>query len=251
MTDALAMQGVSVTVRGRRLLGPVDLVIGQGEFVAVVGPNGAGKSTLLRAALGLAAGTGTLLVGGHPLQSLGGRARASHMAWLPQQPQVTEPLSALELVRAARFRFTESSAAAETAALAALQRTGAADLAACRVPDLSGGEQQRVALACLLAQDAPTLLLDEPANHLDPAQQITVYRLIGELWREGRTVLCVTHDVNLLRHVGAPAARLVGLNGGALAFDTRLSDPLLPGLLGSLFGVRMAEVSGRLFAEAP
>ena len=97
-----------------------------------------------------------------------------------------------------------------------------------------------MAFACLVAQEAEILLSDEPANHLDPAQQLDVYRLLGELWREGRTVLCISHDVNLLHHVGdAERVRVIGLRRGSLLFDARLSDAALPAQLGALFGVEM------------
>ncbi len=170
-----------------------------------------------------------------------GRTRASRLAWLPQQLDASEPLRALELVTAARFRFVESQGAARKAALAALARLKADDLADARIDRISGGERQRIALAALLAQGAELLLLDEPANHLDPAHQAETYRLLGELWSEGFGLVCVTHDVNLLAHSGDPERlRVVGLRGGKVAFSTRYADPDLGARLSELFDVRMA-----------
>ena len=100
-----------------------------------------------------------------------------------------------------------------------------------------------MALAGLLAQSAPLLLVDEPANHLDPAQQIDVYRLLGELWREGKSIVLVTHDINLLRHLGdAEKVRVAGLAQGKLSFEAALTSAELPAQLGQLFGVQMREL---------
>jgi iron complex transport system ATP-binding protein len=242
----LEFLAVSVKIRERTLLDAVTLSIEPGDFVALIGPNGAGKTTLLKAALALREPTsGSVRVRGRSVLELDPRTRAAEIAWLPQHIRADEPLTGLQTVAAARFRFPESHAEARRAAERALARVGAGDYANRRVTELSGGERQRVAFACLVAQDAKTLLFDEPANHLDPAQQLEVYRLLGELWREGRTIVCINHDVNLLNHLGdAGRVRLVGLHAGKVAFEAPFADPSLPALLGALFGVEMDSLQG-------
>jgi iron complex transport system ATP-binding protein len=237
---------LTVKIGVRTLLSGVTLRIEAGEFVALIGPNGAGKTTLLKTALALRAPTsGSVLLGGRPVAALEARARAAAIAWLPQHIRAEEPVTGLESVAAARFRFRESHVASVRAAERALARVGAIDYAARPVTQLSGGERQRVAFACLVAQEAHTLLFDEPANHLDPAQQLDVYRLLGELWREGRTLLCINHDVNLLHHLGDPArVRVVGMRAGRVAFDMPFADPALAEHLGDLFGVEMESIPG-------
>ena len=237
---------LSVTLGQRTLLNRFTLQVEQGEFVALIGPNGAGKTTLLKAALALRSpSSGTVRVAGRLVAGLDARARAAAIAWLPQHIRADEPVTALESVAAARFRFRESHAASVRAAERALQRVAASGYAARRVTELSGGERQRVAFACALAQEAKILLFDEPANHLDPAQQLDVYALLGELWREGRTLLCINHDVNLLHHVGdATRIRVVGLRAGSLAFDTSLAASSLPSQVGALFGVEVDALWG-------
>jgi iron complex transport system ATP-binding protein len=222
------------------------LRIDPGEFVALIGPNGAGKTTLLKTALALrAASSGAVHLGGRPIATLDARARAAAIAWLPQHIRAEEPVTGLESVAAARFRFRESHAASLRAAERALARVAASAYAAHPVSQLSGGERQRVAFACLLAQEAKTLLFDEPANHLDPAQQLDVYGLLGELWRERRTLVCITHDVNLLHRVGdATRIRVVGMRAGRVAFSARLADSTLARHLGDLFGIEMETVQG-------
>jgi iron complex transport system ATP-binding protein len=233
----LELISVSVHARGKALLQDVSLRVDQGQFVALLGPNGAGKTTLLRAALGLLPVTGDVLLDGRPVRDMPGRERAAKLAWLPQQSAAAEPITVLEQVTAARFRFHETHHAAEAGARSALDAAGASQFAARYVNELSGGEAQRVAVAGMIAQETPLLLLDEPANHLDPAQQIELYRLIARLWREGRGVLCITHDVNMLRFVGDAAVRVVGLADGRVRFDCEYGSPELAGHVGELFNV--------------
>jgi iron complex transport system ATP-binding protein len=100
-----------------------------------------------------------------------------------------------------------------------------------------------VALAALLAQEAGILLVDEPANHLDPGYQAETYRLLGELWRQGLGVVCVTHDVNLLAHAGgAGTLRVFGMRQGAARFEHCFADDALAAELGELFGVPVTRV---------
>jgi iron complex transport system ATP-binding protein len=237
---------LSVRVAERTLLDRITLSIAPGEFVALVGPNGAGKTTLLKTALALRApSSGSVRLQGSLVGELDARRRAALIAWLPQQIRAEEPVTSLESVAAARFRFSESHAHSRRAAELALARVGAAEYAERRVTELSGGERQRVAFACLVAQEAEILLFDEPANHLDPAQQLDVYRLLGQLWREGRTILCINHDVNLLHQVGdAARLRVVGLRAGSFVFDAPLDAASLPAQLGNLFGVEMDSLPG-------
>ena len=102
------------------------------------------------------------------------------------------------------------------------------------------------------------LLADEPGNHLDPSQQLQIYTLLGEQWREGKTVVCVTHDVNLLRHLGdlehLAKVRVLGLQAGAKAFELSLTDASLGESLSELFEVRFTPVEmgdGPYFSISP
>ncbi|MCC6572758.1 MAG: ATP-binding cassette domain-containing protein [Planctomycetes bacterium] len=243
----LELSNITVTAGKRRLLHEFSLTLAPGQFVALLGPNGAGKTTIARAALGLVAAQGDVTLDGKPVRGMPGRERASKIAWLPQQSLIDEPLRAVDVACAARFRFNESRASCEKAALAALKRAGAWDFACEPVTRLSGGEHQRVALAALLAQEAPLLILDEPANHLDPAQQIAIYRLMGELWREGRGILCITHDINLIAHTlgdrKPEEIRVIGLAGGATRFESDFGAADLDGKLGDLFGAQIHALS--------
>jgi iron complex transport system ATP-binding protein len=245
----LRFENVSVRAGERMLLEDVSLGLQPGELVALVGPNGAGKTTLLRTALALHRPShGRVTLDGIDSASLAPRMRSTKLALLPQHVAFFEPIGVLELVAAARYRFGEGRERALDGARRALERASAAPFADRVVTTLSGGERQRVALAAVLAQEAPLLLLDEPANHLDPAQQVDAYRLIGALWREGFGILCVTHDVNLLAQLGDTSrVRVAGLSGGRLRFELAFTAADLPARLSELFGIELValDVEGR------
>ncbi len=238
MTE-LELTNLSLKIRERTLLDTVTLGVERGDFVALVGPNGAGKTTLLKIALALVApSSGQVRLRGKDTRELSARERSAIVAWLPQHVRADEPISALDAAAAARFRFDETHAASLTAARSALARVHAEAYANRRVTELSGGERQRVAFACLLAQEANLLLFDEPANHLDPAQQLEIYRLLGQLWQSGHTIVCINHDVNLLNHLGdAARVRIVGMNRGRIELESNFAAPDLPERLGALFSV--------------
>ena len=238
--SSLELRNVTVKARGKTLIEDVNLKLSAGEFVALLGPNGAGKSTLFKAALGLMPCSGDALLDGRAVRGISGRERAGLAAWLPQQSQIAEPISVYQFVKAARYRFNETHSEAEIEILAALKKADVLEYLHRPVTELSG-------VAALIAQDAPLLLLDEPANHLDPAQQIELYSLIAQLWRKGRGVLCITHDVNMLRHVSSPDVRVVGMAHGRTQFETTYGASDLPESVGQLFNVQMdvVESSGQ------
>ena len=239
------LRAVDVRASGKPILTQVDLTLGPGDLVVLVGPNGAGKSTVLRTLVGrIRPAVGQALLDRREVRSYSGPERASRIAWLPQMAEVREPVRVLDLVVAARFRFRESHGSSEGAARAALERFDIPHLAERHWPGLSGGERQRIALATLWAQEAPLLLLDEPANHLDPTHQIETYRWIADLARAGRGVLCVTHDVDLIGWLAdqGQTVRVVGIRDGRIRFDLPWNGDEIQGALGELFDVSFEPV---------
>ena len=225
------------------VLDGIDLALRPGEVLALLGPNGSGKSTLIRAALGLLplAG-GQVLIDGADAAALSPRQRAQKAAYLPQTRPVPN-ITALRMVLHGRFphlpyprRFRQEDYAA---AMAALEQADAACLARRPMPELSGGQRQRVYLAMALAQDAPTLFLDEPTAFLDVSHQLEVGRLAGQLARQGKAVVLVLHDLPLAL---STADRLAVLDGGRLLAVDGPEALCADGILNSVFGIELGRV---------
>ena len=202
MTACLTAQGVSVELSGRAVLRDVSLSLASGHLVALVGPNGAGKTTLLRALAGLVPSDGAIHVGGDALPSLSLRERARRFAYLPQGHVVHWPLPARDIVALGRYPHGATDPARLTpgdseAVLRAMQATDVMEFAARRVTELSGGERSRVALARVLAVEAPVILADEPTSSLDPRHQIDVMKTLRIAADRGTLVMVVTHDLGL------------------------------------------------------
>lgn len=201
--------------------GGVDLVVRAGEVLALVGPNGAGKSTLLAAlAADLdAADTGGLVrIGDRPAHDWPAPELALRRAVLPQAATLSFPFPVEEVVRMGRAPWAgtpaeEDDDAAVADAMAATEVTGFA-----RRPfsALSGGERARVALARVLAQRAPLLLLDEPTAALDLRHQELVLRVCRARATAGDAVVVVLHDLGL---AAAHADRAAVLHDGRVVAD--------------------------------
>lgn len=217
----LVARGLAVGWPGREpAVAGLDLDLSPGRSVAVVGPSGAGKTTLLLTLAGFLPGRGgELLLDGVPLPAVDAAARLSRLALTTEDAHVFET-TVLENLRVARGDATADEARA------ALHRAGLADWLA-GLPDgvetllgpdarsVSGGERRRLLLARSLLASAPLLLVDEPAEHLDPA---TADRLVGDLLAEpraagGRGVLLVTHRLTPL----AAADEVLVLRDGHVA----------------------------------
>jgi len=210
----LAAIGAGVVIRDRWLLRGIDLEIVPGEVLALAGPNGAGKSTLLRALAGdLALSEGEIRLEGRALTEYRARDLALRRAVLPQQTVVEFAFTAREIVEMGRTaqRRDDNHAPAVTRAMS---QTDALPFETRVFPSLSGGEQSRVSLARVLAQETPILLLDEPTANLDLRHQEMVMVLARQIADRGGVVVVIAHDLNL---AAAHADRVAMLAGGRLA----------------------------------
>ncbi|QLE71839.1 heme ABC transporter ATP-binding protein [Streptomyces rectiverticillatus] len=212
-------RALCVRLAGRTVLDGVDLQVAAGEVLALVGPNGAGKSTLLAAlAHDLPAGSGEVRIDGEPAAAWTAAELAVRRAVLPQSAELSFPFPVEEVVRMGRAPWAGTPAEDEDdeavgAAMAAAEVTG---FAARPFAALSGGERARVALARVLAQRTPLLLLDEPTAALDLRHQELVLRICRERAAAGAAVVVVLHDLGL---AGAYADRVAVLHAGRIAAE--------------------------------
>ncbi len=243
----LEIKNLSVSYGHKRVLTGVSLKIVPGQILALIGPNGAGKSTLIRAlASVIPAETGTILVDDQDITRLGSMERARLMAFIPQALQLPPAFTAWETVLLGRTPHLnwlgQVSARDEEISQRAMTRTNTSALAARRVGELSGGEQQRLLLARALAQDTPILIMDEPTAHLDLQYQISLLDEVRSLARqEHLAVLVALHDLNL---VARYADRVALLQDGRLqAFGTP-AEVLTPPLLSRVYKVPLQVLQG-------
>jgi iron complex transport system ATP-binding protein len=207
---------LQLRIGSRLLVDQLNWRIEAGQCWCVIGRNGAGKSTLLRTLAGLRQpDRGLVEIHGRALSEWPLLALARERAFLPQSHNDAFSYRVIETVLTARHpyhgdRYWEGSDDHQ-AAYAALREMEVADLAERDVRTLSGGERQRVAIAALLAQDTPLLLLDEPANSLDLAHQASAMRVLARLCSErGKSVVMVAHDLNLPSSIASHALVLMG-----------------------------------------
>ena len=210
----IALRNLQAGYPGRAVLERVDLDFRPGEVLAILGPNGCGKSTLLRTANGLLARSGgEVLVDGVPLERLSAKEIAQKIAYLPQS-RPTPNITAGRMVLHGRFPYLSYPRRYRREdhemVCRALEWVGAADLARRPLPELSGGQRQKVYLALALAQDTQTILMDEPTTYLDVSCQLEVMALTRRLAEEGRAVVMVLHDLCLALRAAHRAALMEG-----------------------------------------
>jgi iron complex transport system ATP-binding protein len=236
----LTAQGLSVTLSGRAVLHDVSLALPSGRLVALVGPNGAGKTTLLRALAGLVPSEGIVHVGGNALSALSLRERARRFGYLPQGHMVHWPLPARDIVALGRYPHGATDPARLTPADAeavarAMRIADVVDFAERPVTELSGGERSRVALARVLAVEAPVILADEPTSSLDPRHQIDVMKTLRLATGKGALVIVVTHDLGLAARF---ADTILVLSDGRLVSQGAPMEALSEQIMADVFRIR-------------
>jgi putative ABC transport system ATP-binding protein len=203
-------------------LGGVDLVIERGEFVAIVGPSGSGKSTMMNLIGCLdRPSSGSVLIAGDSTNDLSDNKltelRSRAIGFVFQQFQLLPNTTAIENVMAPLLYQGLSTKAAKKSATQMLTQLGLGDRLNFDRNRLSGGQQQRVAIARALVTSPEIVLADVPTGALDSKTGAAVIELLKELHREGRTIVLITHDLE----IAASAPRRVFLRDGLVERDER------------------------------
>lgn len=247
----LEVQDLTLHVGERTLVRELSFRLSPGEIWCLLGPNGSGKTTFLHTLVDLRkTQAGLVRLAGKALDAWPLAEAARLRGFLPQTLHDAFSASVLDSVMLGRhpyrMRWQWESEDDRAIAFAALEAVDLAGFEERDVLTLSGGERQRVALAALLAQDAPLLLLDEPVSHLDLHHQVLVLRHLGNLARErGKGVLFSVHDLNLAARFASHA--LILTPQGAVR-QGPISEVMTEPDLWCAFGHRVAriETAGRI-----
>lgn len=225
-----------VELGGRHILGPLDLDIATGCFLGILGPNGSGKTTLLRALTGgVPLSAGALSLEGRALRSYRSAELARRVGVVPQHFDLDFSFTVAEMVAMGRYAHDDMTADSRSVA-SALEITGLSALANRLVTELSGGERQRALIAQTLAQETPTLLLDEPLNNLDLNHQLEIMQLLHAFHSEGRTIAVILHDLNVAAQF---CDELILLDNGNVITRGRPEAVLDPAVILEVFRVRV------------
>jgi NitT/TauT family transport system ATP-binding protein len=230
LSALLSLRNIWVEYGDKIVLEKVNLDIESGSFVSIIGPSGSGKSSLLRIVLGQEAPTrGTILLDGAPLKPECGPDRGvvfQRYSVFPHLSVLRNTVFGLECAKAplsARL-FGNARKAAEADAAEMLHAVGLGDSLHIYPAQMSGGMQQRLAIAQALITQPRILLLDEPFGALDPGIRADMHALITRLWRDySLTIIMVTHDIREAFTLGTRV----------LAFDKLRHDPHAPHRFGA------------------
>ncbi|MDE0158682.1 MAG: ABC transporter ATP-binding protein [Candidatus Dadabacteria bacterium] len=238
--EPLKTSGLSYGVNGKIIVDDVSFEIKRNEFLGIVGPNGAGKSTLLRLLARIINPTGGhILLDGEDISGYEAKELYKKISFLPQTSYFDFPLSVLEVVLTGRYPYlgtfesenTEDIKRAEDC----LSLVDLEGFSRRKVTTLSGGEQQRVSIARVLAQETDFIFLDEPSSHLDIHHKFALMELLESLAQEGKGVVAVLHDLDLASKF---CERILVLENGRVAALGEPSRVLSEKLLSSVFKVR-------------
>ena len=223
----LEVQNLVKSYGDKAILDGVSFALEEGEAKVIMGPSGCGKSTLLRCLnLLIEPTSGSILLDGKDVTRPGTDVRAmrSRIGFVFQNFALYRHMSVLDNVALALRRLKKiPRREAEERALHELDRMEMADKRDAFPAALSGGQSQRVAIARALAMDPKVLFFDEPTSALDPIMVREVVTLINRLYLDGVTILCVTHDLTLAKHI---SDRVVFLDHGKVYAEDRIEDLL-------------------------
>ena len=227
----------------KEILHQVSMKLEPGKVTALIGPNGCGKSTLLKTLVGILHHTaGEILIDGESMKTFSASRLARHVAYLPQSKKAPN-LSVLRMVLHGRFAYLNYPRKYREedfqVARKALAWAGMADMEQETVSRLSGGMQQKVYIAMALAQDAGTILMDEPTTYLDIAHQLRLMEMARQLAKEGKAVVMVLHDLSQALRT---ADHVILLDKGRLMQTGTPEEVYRSGELERAFGVQIERV---------
>jgi iron complex transport system ATP-binding protein len=248
----IKVNSLSFSYGREAVLRDLSFEVSEGSFLAIAGPNGAGKSTLINLLCSqLRPESGSVVIDGCDLRSYSFSSLARKVAVVRQEFIPAFGFSVIETVLMSRICYYDSlgfeSQSDREAVNKALEETETKEFSGRRLSQISGGERQRVFIARALAQDTPILLLDEPTSFLDMKHQVGIYDLLKKMQTErGKSILAVTHDINL---AGQYADKVLLLGSDCSYHLGRAEEVFSRGRIEEVFGVEALEgqAGGRRF----
>lgn len=233
----IVLKNLGVTIDNAEIIQSIDLNLKNKEFVGLIGPNGSGKSTILKTIYrALKRTRGDIYLDGIPLDMIAIHESAKQLGVMKQTAQLAFDFKVIDLVLLGRTPYKKAmeldNAEDYEIARAALATVGLSDYEERNYTNLSGGEQQRVMIARILAGMPKTLLLDELTNHLDIYYQFHLLDIVKNLNTE---VLAVMHDLNMAARY---CDKLYFLLGGKFIAFGKTEEVLTPQLIEQIFHVR-------------
>lgn len=199
MTEkTISIRNLSGGYEGNTIIRDLSIEIAKGGFTAIAGPNGAGKSTLLKYLIReLKCADGTVALFGSDINSMRQKDLAKLISFQGQYLPKNDDFTVREAVALGRYAYGDVSNS-DNEVENALRLTGIEHLSEKLITRISGGEFQLAMLARTICQNARILALDEPVNNLDPRHQMMLLDLLSKLSYEGKTIVCVLHDLNAI-----------------------------------------------------
>lgn len=228
---------------GREVLHGVSMKLEPGKITALIGPNGCGKSTMLKTIVRLAEHTsGEILVDEIPVEGLKSTQLAKRVAYLPQSKKAPD-ISVLRMVLHGRFAYLSYPRRYRKQdieiAKRALEWVGMSDQEEEIVSRMSGGMQQKVYIAMALAQDADTILMDEPTTYLDASHQLRLMEMAKKLKAEEKAVVMVLHDLSQALRT---ADEVIVMKEGCVVCKGTPDEVFESGMLQEVFRVEVERV---------
>ena len=240
----ISTKNLSVGYGNNVVLSDINVDFKSGEFTVLLGPNGCGKSTLIKTVLGLQEKiSGEIFVDGVEAEQLDRREFAQKASYMPQS-RPTPNISAMRMVLHGRFPYLSFPRHYRKEdfeiAKKALERVDALELANSYMPQLSGGQKQKIYLAMVLAQDTDTIFMDEPTTFLDIEHQLQVMENIRTLVNEGKSVVMVLHDIAMAMRY---ADRIILFNKGSLFAHGTPEEIYSSGQIEKVFNIGLKRVN--------
>lgn len=206
----------------------VDLQIGSNEYVAIMGPSGSGKTTLMNILGCLDSPTGGIYVlNGTDVSKMNddelAEVRNKEIGFVFQTFNLLPRYSALDNVMLPLIYAGDSRQEREKKAVSALENVGLSDRITHKPNELSGGQRQRVAVARALINNPSIILADEPTGNLDSKTSVDIMNLFEDIYKQGNTIIVVTHEEDIAKH----ARRIVRLRDGLIESDQINENPTL------------------------